>query len=272
MVNSKKVLLVLLSAIMFSCWGHCLCAYGSVSIDVEHFPDDNFRQYVLNNFDSISKDGILSDDKILTGTVINVEYKEISSLKGIEYFTALRELRCSGNQLVSLDLSKNVLLDSDWQNCRVSTQHKTKSSDNFTFSDGIYSLPLSAIGLSSADFETRIRSSDLDVRDRNYTSVIVSHDSGVLRFSAFPYKFKYKYDTKASLVSNRYMDVEITFDVGSLKPMDKTEFSDPVMIGYVADSIDKDVQLSCASCQYPDDHHPSGTALFQCQKTLFASL
>ena len=37
---------------------------------------------------------------------------ELTSLKGIEYFTSLKTLRCSSNQLTSLDVSNNLALES----------------------------------------------------------------------------------------------------------------------------------------------------------------
>lgn len=40
--------------------------------------------------------------------------KGLTSLKGIEYFTALTELRCNNNQLTTLDVSKNTALTVLW--------------------------------------------------------------------------------------------------------------------------------------------------------------
>ena len=73
-------------------------AWADVSIDAANFPDDNFRSYVSSNFDSDS-DGVLSDSEIAAATSIDVSGQGVSSLKGIEHFTALTTLYCQNNQI-----------------------------------------------------------------------------------------------------------------------------------------------------------------------------
>ena len=79
-----------------------------VKIDETHFPDANFRNYLLSQ--SYGKDGILTEEEIETITTMNVHNLNISSLQGIEYFTDLTTLYCHNNKLTSLDVSKNTLL------------------------------------------------------------------------------------------------------------------------------------------------------------------
>ena len=79
-----------------------------ISINSTNFPDENFRNYLLGQ--SEGKDGVLTESEIKRITYINVSNKNISSLKGIEYFTALTSLSCSNNQLTALDVSKNTAL------------------------------------------------------------------------------------------------------------------------------------------------------------------
>lgn len=52
----------------------------------------------------------MSDTEIAAVEEIDCDAKEISNLKGIEYFTALKVLLCSQNQLTALDVSKNTAL------------------------------------------------------------------------------------------------------------------------------------------------------------------
>ena len=82
---------------------------SGIAIDETNFPDYNFLYFYVRDFDS-DGDGILNPVEIAAVTSINVNYKKITNLKGIEYFTALTELRCSNNQLNSLDVSKNTAL------------------------------------------------------------------------------------------------------------------------------------------------------------------
>ena len=81
--------------------------------------DSDFKTYCLTNFDA-DKNGKISlaeaekveeididaydhDNKVATGTK--------KSLKGIEYFTNLKQLNCSNNQLTSLDIAQNKVLE-----------------------------------------------------------------------------------------------------------------------------------------------------------------
>ena len=74
-----------------------------------NFPDENFRSYVSTNLDK-NGDGWLLPSEIAAVTKIDVYDESISSLKGIEYFTALTDLDCSYNDLTELDVSKNTAL------------------------------------------------------------------------------------------------------------------------------------------------------------------
>ena len=83
-------------------------AWADVEINETNFPDASFRNYLLSQ--DYGSDGKLTDEEIAGVTSINVSGTyfspgTISSLKGIEFFTALEDLRCNDNQLNSLDVS-----------------------------------------------------------------------------------------------------------------------------------------------------------------------
>lgn len=81
-----------------------MSAVADVKIDATNFPDKNFRNYLLAQ--SYGKDGVITDDEIAGISVISVQGNgTISSLEGIQYFTALTYLSCNGNLLTSLDVS-----------------------------------------------------------------------------------------------------------------------------------------------------------------------
>ncbi len=81
----------------------------AVGINATIFPDEKFRAYVSDDLDTYN-DGYLSEEEIAAVTGIDVNTQGISSLKGVEYFTALTDLRCYNNQLTELDVSKNTKL------------------------------------------------------------------------------------------------------------------------------------------------------------------
>ena len=86
----------------------CAGAEYPIMINAENFPDEYFRDWILKQ--SYGLDGELSRPEIAGITSVRVINQKVSNLTGIELFTALKELRCSRNQLTILDLSKNTAL------------------------------------------------------------------------------------------------------------------------------------------------------------------
>ena len=86
--------------------GMALNADSQVEINKTNFPDDNFRTLVSDDFDN-DKDGKLSQEELEEVNEIYYSEDEISSLKGIEFFTELKKLTCTSNKLEELDLSGN---------------------------------------------------------------------------------------------------------------------------------------------------------------------
>ena len=75
-------------------------------INETNFPDANFRSWLLENFP-----GYIHDGHVNNWGVFNLSGKNISNLKGIEYFTNLSSLNISNNNLTSVDLSHNTNLE-----------------------------------------------------------------------------------------------------------------------------------------------------------------
>ena len=82
-----------------------------------NIPDANFKAYLVGNTD-INTNGDteiqVSEATAFNGTTIcsiNCSNMNIADLTGIEYFTSLCALQCSGNQLTSLDVSQNTALE-----------------------------------------------------------------------------------------------------------------------------------------------------------------
>lgn len=82
-----------------------------LSAQITTIPDSNFEQALID----------LGHDDVLDGEVLNsniaiienlvVQDYDISELTGIESFTSLKSLNCYSNQITSLDLTQNVLLE-----------------------------------------------------------------------------------------------------------------------------------------------------------------
>ena len=99
----KKTLLIISMALLTA-----MSAWADVEINETNFPDENFRNLLLSWYEGA--DGVLTDREIALAKHLPLNNKNIRSLKGIEFFTALTELNCSFNQLTELDLSKITAL------------------------------------------------------------------------------------------------------------------------------------------------------------------
>lgn len=88
---------------------------GLIPIDESHFPDKDFRDYIIYKYDS-DKDGALSEEERARFRIFDVdkegfeELRNIESLEGIEYFPELEELRCDYTKVKNVDLTSNTKL------------------------------------------------------------------------------------------------------------------------------------------------------------------
>lgn len=82
---------------------------GDIAINEKNFPDENFRDYVAEEWDK-NHDKYFSPSEIASAKWISCDNKEISNLKGIEFFTNIWLLECYYNNLTTIDLSHNKKL------------------------------------------------------------------------------------------------------------------------------------------------------------------
>ena len=102
-------LMVLAVMVLAMCAGAFAVDEAEITINAVNFPDENFRSYVSSKFDTDNSGGLIASE-IASATRIDVTNSSISSLKGVEFFTALTYLYCTRNQLTTLDVSKNTAL------------------------------------------------------------------------------------------------------------------------------------------------------------------
>ena len=88
--------------------GSSVSAEDGVAVNATNFPDNNFRK-VASEYDKNS-DGKLSASELSQVTNISSPNCNITSIKGIEYFTEITELDCSYNSITEMDVSKNKKL------------------------------------------------------------------------------------------------------------------------------------------------------------------
>ena len=80
----------------------------SLPINEKNFPDPNFRDYIKTYIAGGSN--VLTVEERSKVEIININKKDISSLKGIEAFPNLTELDCGNNSIQKLDLRQNPKL------------------------------------------------------------------------------------------------------------------------------------------------------------------
>lgn len=110
----KNILKIVVTVFIWCCAVSQVSAAGT-KITKKNFPDNFFRIYVKEEFDK-NQDGILSDSEKKKVKNLDVgetsdyqseyEYPTPYTLKGIEYFTEIKELDCSNCSLSGLDVSK----------------------------------------------------------------------------------------------------------------------------------------------------------------------
>jgi alpha-tubulin suppressor-like RCC1 family protein/Leucine-rich repeat (LRR) protein len=75
-------------------------------------PDANFEQRLINlGIDTDGKNGKVLNSSITNITSLDINSSSITNLTGISGFISLKGLKATNNQLTSLDLSQNTLLD-----------------------------------------------------------------------------------------------------------------------------------------------------------------
>ena len=148
---------------------------GEVAIDETNFPDEVFRQYVSDKFDT-NNDRVLSEDEINAVTRIDVWNKyKISDLTGIEYFENLKYLDCDSTGITSLDVSKNTALE--YLDCR-NTKITSLDVSNNTALEKLY---CSDTGITSLDVSNNAALLILDCSDTGITSLDVSQNTALLK-------------------------------------------------------------------------------------------
>lgn len=149
---------------------------GYIAINEKNFPDENFRDYVAGEWDK-NQDKYFSPSEIANAKWISCDNKEISNLKGIEFFTNIWLLECYYNNLTTIDLSNNKKLS--YLNCH---HNKLEELDVSglpllkTFYCGHNALP-------SIDVSKNEKLEDFDCQDNHLDTLDVSQNKELVELS-----------------------------------------------------------------------------------------
>ena len=180
-----------------------------IPCDEAHFSDENFRSYIISNADSNLTYSISAQEAAKV-TEIDVADMSISSLGGIEHFKSLQILDCSGNELVSLDLSKNTSLKTlDCSNNQLTQLSIATALTDLNYSNNkVASLDLSKCttltnlncsgnGISALNIGSNGKLASLDCSNNALTSLDVSKNGALESLKCDGNKI-----TKVSVINN----------------------------------------------------------------------
>lgn len=154
-------------------------ADGDVAINETNFPDSSFRGYVKEKFDK-NKDDILSAEEIAAVKDIHVEGKPITSIEGIEHFTALEFLNCSNTKLTTLDTSHNTKLVS--LECN---DTQTLTSLNVSQNTELKVLRCNNNALADLDLTNNTALETLECGENEFTTLDLSKNTSLKYFGFF---------------------------------------------------------------------------------------
>ena len=149
---------------------------GYIAINEKNFPDKNFRDYVAREWDE-NHDNRFSPSEIANAKWISCDNKEISNLKGIEFFTNIWLLECYYNNLTTIDLSHNKNLS--YINCHHNQLNELDVSGLpllKTFYCGHNALP-------SIDVSKNEKLEDFDCQDNHLDTLNVSQNKELVKLS-----------------------------------------------------------------------------------------
>ena len=197
MKSKQKILTLLLAMVMvLSCIQTPLMAVSATPADNESiqstFTDAVFLQAVRNLIGKTNGEDIYQSD-VRNITKLDISDLYITDLVGIEYFTALKELYCYGNDLLTLDLSHNPNLEVldcsynlEMDSINLSNCFKLKSLDcNYT---ALQNLDISknadltrlvcySTNLSALDISNNLLLETLDVYDAHLVTLDITNNT-----------------------------------------------------------------------------------------------
>lgn len=203
------------------------------------FPDSNFKSALLAL--GIGSNGEITPAQAAQVTMLDVTYKSISSLEGIEYFTALTRLECYGNQLVTLDVSQNIVLTH--LNCSYNQLTTLDVSENTV----LINLYCGGNQLTTLDVSNNTALYELICSTNKLTSLDVSENTALINLSC-----QYNLLTTLDVSKNTVLEVLFCFN-NELTSLDVSKNTALINLGCYVNQlttldVSKNIALTYLSC------------------------
>ena len=146
-----------------------------IEISKKNFPDKNFREILKDEACDDNQDGYLSSDEIKEIKFFNIEECGIKDLTGIELLTYVDELNVDGNEISTIDLSKNTKLE--WLSVEKNNLDKLDVSKNpklHTLRCGGNNLKTLDLSKNTELLELSVESNELDKLDLSKNTKLYS--------------------------------------------------------------------------------------------------
>ncbi len=158
-------------------------AASGVYVNSTNFPDEVFRNWVINNCDITKSQGkdYVTTDALEAVTVIDLNgQSKLKNLKGIEYFTNLKKLTCMQTGISSIDLSKNTKLEE-----LVCTNSSNLTSLNLSGNPNLKILKCQVNNLSSLNLSKNTKLEELNCRGNKITSLDLSGNPNLKKLECY---------------------------------------------------------------------------------------
>ena len=140
-----------------------------------NIPDTSFKAALIKQGFDKNNDGEIQFEETMIIDSLKIDSKKIKNLTGIEAFTNLNFLSCSGNQLTTFDVSKNIVLKTLW--CS-DNQLQTLDVSNNT---ALIELSCSHNQLKSIDLNTNTALAFLYCYNNSLTSINLTMNTALLK-------------------------------------------------------------------------------------------
>ena len=145
-----------------------------------NIPDANFKAYLVGNSainTNADTEIQLSEASAYTGEIYSSS-KNITDLTGIEAFTSLTILRCNGNSLTSIDISKNTNLT------HLFCQQNSITSLDLSKNTSLTTLLCHSNPITHLDLSKNISLTRIDCSSTNLTSLDLSKNTALTSFTS----------------------------------------------------------------------------------------